>query len=125
MSGLRCRHYLDRRHRWPQLSQLPSKITLLGQGGPFPLAKRATDRQVFDVITYLYALVFQVIRHRLTKARIANVMCAVSTGRPITSRNFMRSLGACLDPAQALLDGKIDSLIITNIKNVGTSFAAL
>ena len=116
LSGLRCRHYLDRRHRRPQLSPLPSKITLLGQGGPFPLAKRATVGQVFDVITYLNTLMFQLIRHRLTKVSIPNVMCAVSAGWPIASRNFMWSLGAGLDPAQTLLDGKIDSLIITNLK---------
>ena len=106
LSGLRCRHYLDRRHRRPQLSQLRSKITLLVQGGPFPLAKRATVGQVFDVITYLSPLVFQVISHCLTKASIPNVMCAVSAGWPITSRNFMWSLGAGLDPAQTLLMAK-------------------
>src|SRR3979409_2291081 len=81
-----------------------------------PLAEWRRFRQLLARRRHIGALALEEILDRAPQPGIDDVVRGIGGGRQVAARDLVLALGAGLDPAELVLDGVLDRLVIAELE---------
>ena len=99
-----------------RLARGPRSLEGLGRGLGLGLAEGGVGFEPVDFEIDLVPLVFEIPRHRLAEAGVANPVRRIGARRQIGALQLVRALGAGLDAGQPMGDGEVDGLVLAGLE---------